>query len=490
MNKALQETLSLLLAFGERYGPQAGEEGPVRLVREVFGVELDPWQEKLLRAFGRGERLISVASCHGPGKTAVAALCCLTHLLTRFPQKTVVTAPSSSTLDDGLFVEILKWMDKLPPALKDLFEVTKERIVLKAAPAESFLSARTSRAEKPEALQGVHCAPGYVLMVADEASGIPEAVYAAAAGSMSGENATMLLIGNPTRTSGLFYDTHHSLKDDWFTLTVGYTDSSRVSAQFVEQIAKQHGEDSNEFRIRCLGLFPTSDDDVVIPRGALDKARGRDIQEAENAPRVWGLDVARFGGDRNALAIRTPRALESIESWTGLDLMETAGKVVHKYRSTPPHERPVAILVDVIGLGAGVLDRLRELGLPARGVNVSETASSNEKFYRLRDELWWTAREWLEGNDVKIPPQDPDKDPRQDPLELMIMELTLPTYTYSSDGRIQVEPKHQTKKRVRRSPDHGDAFVLTFAEDAVSLARGRAMSTSWNEPIKRGVAIF
>lgn len=473
-----------LLDVIERYGPKSGEDGPVRLVRELLGAEPDPWQQRVLRAFGRGERQIAVRSCHGPGKTATAAWCVLIMLLTRFPQKTVATAPTTGQLKGALVPEVKMWLGRLPPVLQDLFEVKAEGIYHNQASDESFFEARTSRANEPEALQGVHS--DHVLLVGDEASGIPEPVYEAAIGSMSSENATTLLIGNPVRTSGFFFDCFHKLRDMWFTEHVSYEDSPRVTEDFVEEVARRYGEDSNAFRIRCLGEFPKSDEDTVIPFEWVESARQRDIEERPDAVTVWGLDVARFGDDRCALAERSHRTGRILDVWGGTDVMATAGRVKSRWDDTSPSSRPQTILVDVIGIGAGVVDRLRELGLPVRGVNVSETASVDDKFMRARSELWWKAREWFGRQDVRI---DPGTDDREDPQEVLASELVMPKYGFTSTGKIKVEPKDETKKRGRKSPDVADSFVLTFAEELSTMVHGRSGSTSWNTAIKREIPV-
>lgn len=474
-----------LQQFILRYGPEAGEDGPVRFVTEVMKAEPDPWQAEVLRAFGRAERRIAIKACHGPGKTCVAAWLVVYQILTRFPQKTVATAPAASQLEGALLPEIKTWLKRLPEPVQELLDVKAKKIALEAAPDESFFEARTSRSEKPEALQGVHS--NHVLLIADEASGVPEQVYEAAAGSMSGHNATTLLIGNPVRTTGLFFDAFNKLRDMWFTVTVGHDDSPRVTDDFVRDIARRYGEESNAFRIRCLGEFPTSDDDTIIPLEYVESARQRDIELPATARRVWGLDVARFGDDRNALVERTNRGVTNIEVWSGTDLMQTAGRVKERWDSTPAENRPDVVLVDVIGLGAGVSDRLKELSLPVRGINVSESASMSERFLNARTELWWKAREWLAGQGVVLPKREEGADPRKDPAERLADELIVPKYAYTSSGKMKAEAKSEIKKRGYRSPDVADAFVLTFAEDLSLAAFGSSGSTSWTSAIKRNL---
>jgi phage terminase large subunit len=476
--------MTALQQFVDRYGPRAGEEGPVLFVREVFGVEPDPWQGRNLQAFGRSERGIAVKSCHGPGKTALAAWLVWLMLLTRFPQKTVATAPTSAQLAGALVPEVKMWGIRLPPVLLELFDIKAAGIYLKASPSESFFEARTSRAESPEALQGIHA--DHVLLIADEASGVPEQVFEAAIGSMSGEHCTTLLIGNPVRTSGFFYDTFHKVRDRWFTTTVSFRDSSRVSAQFVDDVARRYGEDSNAFRVRCLGEFPKSDEDTVIPFEWVETAKGRDIIEHE-ARRVWGLDVARYGSDRSCLTERTHRTAKVLDVWGEASLMETVGRVKSRWDACPPGGRPALILVDVIGMGGGVVDRLLELGLPVRGINVGESAAMNQKYVRARSELWWRAREWFEKRDVRLEPAESDNP--EDPQELLAAELVVPRFKYNSTGKIQVEPKDGLKQRGFKSPDVADSFVLTFAEDLSAATFGSAGSLSWGQPIHRGLSI-
>src|SRR5881394_2118330 len=147
---------------------------PVLFVREVPGAEPDPAQAAILQAYAQGHRRIAVRSGHGIGKSTVASWALIHHLLCRHPSKAVVTAPTTAQLFDALFAELKRWCDRLPPMLKELIEVKSERIELKATPESAFISARTSRAEQPEALQGIHSE--FVLLIADEASGIPESV--------------------------------------------------------------------------------------------------------------------------------------------------------------------------------------------------------------------------------------------------------------------------------------------------------------------------
>lgn len=481
-------------SFLERYGVTQGGEGAVRFACEVFGVVLDGWQERALRAYGEGHRRISIRACHGPGKTFIAAVMVWHQMVCRFPQHTVCTAPSRGQLEDALVKEVLSLGARLPAPLRALFEIKKNRIELRRAPDDSFFSARTARAENPEALQGVHCDAGWVLLIADEASGVHEKIFESAAGSMSGHRATTLLLSNPVRTSGFFFDTHHKLKDMWLTIHVSHKDSSRVSPDFVEDMRRRYGEQSNAFRVRALGEFPLSGLDTIIPYDMAFSSTLRDINVPPDMSEVWALDVARFGDDWSVLLKRNRIEVRpDIKRWQGVDLMATAGRVKREYDDTAEHERPRVILVDVIGLGAGVVDRLYEQGLPVRGINVSESATLKEKYRNLRAELWFTGREWLESAAVKLPTCDGTCEGTECIHDMLVDELALVKYSHTSTGKLIVESKDDIKKRGYPSPNVAEAFILSFAEEPAGFIAGPGVQRAewsvgtWSQPIRRNL---
>ena len=441
---------------------------PDTFVTDAFGIKPDPWQVEALEAlFGHGR--VAIRACHGPGKTALAAWAILLFLLSHFPARIPCTAPTASQLRDVLWSELGKWLNRLKdrqPGLRGMFRLTTERLELVNEPEEAFAVARTARPEAPEALQGFH--NENMLFVIDEASGVHQAIFEVGEGALSEEGAKVLMLGNPTRTSGYFFDAFHRVRARWYCIKVAAEDSPRVSDSYVEDMAAKYGAESNVYRVRVLGEFPTAADNAVISLEDAESAVGREIAQFGDV--AWGVDVARFGDDRSALAKTTQNALiEPIKWWGHRSTMETAGIVVAEYDATPEPELPTAIYVDVIGLGAGVVDRLLERGLPAVGVNVAESPSNKPQYMRLRDELWWEARQWLEGRDVTIARQelaevDPSRAYNIASTGELIAELTLPTYAMHSSGKIQIESKDQIKKRLGQngqSPDLADAFILT-----------------------------
>ena len=451
---------------------EAYHSDPVRFVQEMLGATPFDYQTEFLRTLAAGERRISVKSGHGTGKSTTASWAMLWFLLLRYPCKVVVTAPTSSQLFDAMFAELKRWVNELPKELQELLNVKSDRVELVSAPAEAFISCRTARAETPEALAGVHS--DNVLLIIDEASGVPEQVYEAAAGSMSGHNATTLMLSNPTRSSGTFFESHNRMANSWWTRTWSCKDSPLVSHEFVDEMELRYGPESNAYRVRVLGEFPLSDDNTIIPYHLVEAAQNRDVVVSDEATVVWGLDVARFGSDATALCKRQGPIVTELRSWRGLDLMQTTGRIVAEYEALAPSKRPAEILVDSIGVGSGVVDRLQELGLPVRGVNVAESPSMGDTYMNLRSELWFKCKAWLEDRSCKLPKDDQ-----------LIAELTAIRYSFTSSGKMKAESKDEMRKRGLGSPDLADALCLTMASDAATALSG-AFKT-WRGELKRNL---
>lgn len=458
-----------------------------RFVREMWDAEPYPWQCEVMAQLDAGVRRLCIPTGHGVGKTGMDSWMAIHFLLTRIPCKVVLTAPSSSTLEDGLMAETKMWVRRLPQAIQDMLEIKTDRIELRMAPERAFLTARTSRAEKPEALAGIHS--DHVLMVPDEASGIPDEIFSTGQGSMSAATAITMLTGNPTRATGYFADAIRNESGIWYVREVSVLEvvglhPNAPSQEFVDEIKAIYGEDSNTYRYRVLGKLPLSDDDVLIPRQLIDPALTRDVAPSTQAPMYWGLDVARLGRNESALAKRRGNHMpEPVLKFRGLDTMQTCGQIKALYDATTDQTRPAEILVDGIGLGAGVVDRLRELGLPAVGINVSERKSHNNAYYNLKAELWYTARDWFASYMVRMA-DDPS----------LIYHLTCVKSEPASDGRLIVEPKSKTLKRIgkpeERRLDDADAFILTFAGQAAAAAYGSATGSNWKQPLKRGIQML
>ena len=444
--------------------------GPCQFAKEVLGAKPTEQQWEASRAIV-DKRRVSIRSGHGTGKSTFMAWCILWFLSCYFPAKVPATAPTSHQLEDVLWSEIAKWhrvmKDRLP-SVGEQFEWTAGAFRLKSAPNEGFAVARTSRPERPEALQGFHA--DYILFLIDEASGVADNVFEVAEGALSTDGAYVVMAANPTRQSGYFFDSHHKMRSAWAALHWSGVDSPRVSRDYIANMKKKYGERSPVYKVRVLGEFVGAADGVITLESC-EAAKVRDVAVIGSAKVIWGVDVARFGDDSSALAKRKGNhQLEKVKEWYGKDTMQLVGLIKAEWDKTPKAERPVAINVDVIGIGAGVVDRLIELELPAVGINVAESEAVNNKedrqFNRLRDELWWKSREWLEAKDCKLCDDDE-----------LIAELTTPTYSILSNGLIKIEGKDEMKKRGVKSPNLADAWNNTFADTKLA-------TSDWAEPLK------
>jgi len=439
-------------------------------VRDNLGETPEDWQDEAWGAIAKGHRRISIRSGHGVGKTYFLARTALWFGSTRGDAKIPLAANTQDQLRDTLWPEIRAAVARMPKAMQAVITVSAERVVWTNG---NFIVGRTVNEGNPEGLQGFHaknlCFP------VDEASGIPDIGFDIARGALSTDNAILILTGNPTQPDGFFYRTHHNLRDGWYTMRVNSEDYPRARGH-INDIIADYGIGSNQYRVRVLGEFPTEGDDTLISLALVMDAVGRDVSPWLRS-RVWGMDVARYGDDRSALAKRWGNIVEDkVIWWHGNDLMESCGRIVKEWNETPDAKKPSSINVDVIGMGAGVVDRLRELRLPVIGVNVGERpVDDTGTFMRRGDELWHDALKWLQSRETCMVKDD-----------LLISELSSRRVKMESSGKIRMEPKDDMKKRGLRSCDIADAFVLTFAGGDYSLGIRQNTATMDYDEFGRG----
>jgi hypothetical protein len=457
---------------------------PVEFIEDQLGAKPDKYQRQALATIVDGDWPVLFAG-HGVGKTALLSWIVIWWISTRPTCKIPVTSTKKEQLGDNLWPEIEKWRMTSHVAPDLVWQKTS--VFLKGREATNFAVARTASTQ--EALQGFH--DDHLLFIIEEASGVPDEIFEPALGALTNEGAIMVMVGNPTRSSGFFHKAFTEPTGRFKPIHIPCVDEKtgelhpRISPDFPQSIIDIYGKNSNQYRVRVLGLPPIQEDDVVIPWEWVNDAieNGEVDFDPKNSRIVWGLDVARFGDDETALVKRCGKKVyQDPMVWKGLDTMQTVGVVMSEWRDTPDSLRPDVIYVDVIGVGAGVVDRLREQGLPVNGVAVSRVPSSKQKYQRLRDELWWRGREWFETRNVSIPKGEAGKK--------LCAQLTTPRYTAPSDGKIHVEAKSDYKKRLPRigSPDVADAFLLTLMDrnDAFNPTRESNVSRWMSEQTSVG----
>ena len=288
------------------------------------------------------------------------------------------------------------------------------------------------------------------------------------------QNRFWFAFSNPRRNTGPFYDSFHANKSFWQTEQIDSRDVEGTDQKLFHRMLEQYGADSTVARVEVLGQFPSADDDTVIPIELARSAVDRDVTLTASEPIIWGLDVARFGADNSALCIRQGNTVFEIKTFKSMDLMQLCGAVKNLYDDATAMNRPQEILVDVIGVGSGVVDRLAEQELPVRGINVAESPASKKNYLNLRAELWFKIKDWLSARDCRLPNDDE-----------LIAELVSPSYTYTSTGKIKIEAKESMRKRGVKSPDKADALALTMASSAASFSSNfNQMGYNWKKPIK------
>lgn len=435
-------------------------------IKEILGVDfIEAWQEEVILALDSGETKISIRSGHGVGKTCLCSWLGLHYVTFRDDVKVIITSPSFKQMTDGLIPEITKWVQRMPDWMSDQLDITADRVTRSPNNKGNFISFRTARKENPEALAGVHAT--HVMVIVDEASGVAEVIFETGQGTLSTPNALIILIGNPTNPTGFFFRTQTELIDLWWTRKVSCLDSTRVDPAYINAQLRTWGADSREYAVRVLGEFPESGEDSVIPRAFAEAALNREVHHITRKGIMWGIDPGR-SGDPTGFAERSANRITDLQELKFVDLMRTVGWVKKRWDNTPSDYLPEHIFVDTIGLGAGVADRLTELKLPVVPVNVSESSALSGNYKRLRAELWYSLRFWLERKDVSI-----DKGLLM--AKKFIEEIVSINTIIMSNGQTDVESKNDMKKRKVASPNLGDAVCLTFAY------QGAIMSGSYSD---------
>lgn len=426
------------------------------------------YQSEIVGAVVDNDR-ISVRGPHGLGKTAIMALLLLWFALTRDGQdwKIPTTASVWRQVVKFLWGEVHKWARLLRWEVigRELFKEGKElkQHTLTLRTGEAF--AMSSRDES--SLEGAHA--DHIMVIFDESKVIPVAIWDAIEGVFSTEtdDKIWLAFSTPGDTSGRYYEIHTRKPgtEDWWVrhVTLSETiETGAVSATWAEQRAKLWGEDSTVYRNRVLGEFGVNSDSVVVPLPWIEAAMERWVawkeggKVIEDALTSVGVDVARYGQDKSVLAPRHGTIITSLIKMRKRSTMYVAGKVIQVMNKT------AVAVVDVIGIGAGVVDKVRDEGYRVIGFNAGAAtkrtdASGELTFVNCRSAAWWNIRELLDpanGNDVMLPFDDE-----------LTGDLAAPTWDIIGSGKIRVESKDQIRERIGRSTDCADAVIQAFYID-------------------------
>lgn len=451
-------------------------DNPVWFAEDMLGFKADKWQNDVLMDIASSPK-VSVRSGQGVGKTGLESVVLIWYLLTRPFPKVIATAPTRQQLYDVLWAEVAKWL--VSSKVDRMLEWTKTKIYMKGYSERWWATAKT--ATRPENMQGFH--EDYMLFLVDEASGVADPIMEAILGTLSGAENKLLMCGNPTRTSGTFYDSHNSDRDLYKTFKVSSMDSPRTSKDNIEMLRRKYQEGSDPWRVRVLGEFPKGESDSLISLEAVETSTMKDVDISNDFTLHIGADIARYGDDETTIAPRIGGKVYELITYSKKSTMETADNIlrtVTNFKNNHPQVNRVKIKIDDDGLGAGVTDRLREvvyqegLGYEIIPIQNGSSAIEKENYYNKASEMWDNLREELDTNlSYFIQNKEPTIQlPKDDKL---IKQLSSRKFSIDSKGKIQIEPKKEMKKRLGESPDRADAVIYSFAENSntdLSLLKG------------------
>lgn len=313
----------------------------------------------------------AVSSGHGIGKSALTAWLVCWVMATRPNCKGIVTATTANQLETKTWAEIQKWMKK--SIVADLFDIQATSIRAKESPESWRVDAITCKEENAEAFAGQHAASSTPFYVFDEASGVPDAIFEVAEGGLTDGEPMMFLFGNPTRNSGRFFNCFHRQSRFWNLRKIDSRTVAITNKRQIEEWKNEYGEDSNFFRVRVRGEFPTIAADQWCDSALVDAAMARGEPPTNSATcAVVGVDVARFGDDDTVICTRIGKDATRFVRYNGLDTIQVVGHVKEEVRRLNRLGlRKVHVFMDEGGVGGGPVDVLRNDGFPVRGVNVS-----------------------------------------------------------------------------------------------------------------------
>jgi len=459
--------------------------------REVLNVNLDPQQDEILKRIQRSKR-IAIRSGHARGKDFIGAVASLCFLYLNYPSKVIETAPSERQAINIMMAEIKTIMTKTKINLGG--EPLTKMIKFSKDP-NWFLIAFKTQDMYPEKWTGFH-SPN-LMVVVTEASGIDSRTYEALEGLLTG-NSKLLIIGNPNRTSGEFYNAFRATGYEKFALDCldavnvktktiqipGQVDYEWVKDKVFRWTRKIEKEEFNSslgdfefegeyyrpndlFLVKVRGWFPNESPDTLIPLTWLENAylryeSGNKIVKQDTKFRL-GVDVAGMGNNLTVFTFRYGNFIKKFKAFSHKDPMQIVGEIQsifaeHRYSD------PKAF-IDTIGEGAGIYSRLKELKINAQSVKFSESGegltdiTGNRTFINMRAFVYWALRDTLNPEfncDFRIPEND-----------YLTEDLTSMKYSINSQGKIVIQPKDEITKEIGRSPDFGDSLANTFYPDCI-----------------------
>lgn len=416
--------------------------------------ELEDYQKEILWSVRLGND-VAVKGCHGSGKTFVDALILCWWMLCKPYPRVICTAPKVNQVKTRLWPEIKKLYRDTP--LEEKFEWQKTRYQDRDYPDQCYASIEAS--SDPDNISGIH--EDNVLIIIDEAQGVPEEIMEALEGSRTKDSSQLILSGNPVHRDGFFYDAFHNSRDLYDNYTISYNDTKLVDLSYYLRLKEKYGEDSQVVKVRALGEFPDESDEYYITLSQAEKAAQREVERDETAPLDLGVDIGgrTATGDESSITARQgPKVLQQ-KNLRGVPTTKVRARTIRiAKRWTNKYDiDEVRIKVDDTGIGEGVTNNFAEDvqgfdGWDVYGVKAGSNPSKEGKDeYRYKgDEMWGILQNRIEEIDI---PEDDE----------LTAQLSTRPYSLTDSGKIKLMPKQKMEKEEgMSSPDRADSLALAF----------------------------
>lgn len=464
LDAATEEEITLLTAYWRK---ELYKHDPVEWGKQVLGEFYWSKQRAILYAI-QAHRKVAVRSCHEAGKDFIVARAALHWIQTGTPNRRSVVSTSAS----GDQVKAVLWKE-INQGHKKGKLIGRTNLTEWYVNGEIVGYGRKVADYNPTSFHGTH-APEGVLVIYDEAGGVAEALFQAGNSMAGNERSRQVAIGNPDDPDSYFASMFRP-GSEWHQIHIDGYDTPNFSGEpvppelhesllgksYVHDLIHEYGEDSPIVVSKVRGNFPQDNKDGVVPWSKVSAAKY--VTPDLLGRHDLGVDIAATEeGDGDATVIRERKGNAAMGRWTvhSSDPEVVADKVINVINETGANR----VKVDIIGWGwgvAGILDIKRKQGAHSAkviGVNVAEKSSKPQRFPNLRSQLWWeVGREPVMRGDVSTALMEDDK-------ERTTADLIAPQYSINAKGLTVIEPKSETKKRLKRSPDDADAYLLAFYE--------------------------
>ena len=429
---------------------------PILFAKEVINMTPTNQQASALDALANGKKKVAVKSGHGVGKSCLTSIAILWFLCTRPMARVIVTAPSSNQLYNTMMSEVKLWYNRSVLSELDLFRFTKDRVRINHEDYCNnwFLSAVS--VANPENISGTHAE--HVLAVVDEGAGVDTDIFVRLEGVLTTAGSYLITCGNPSFTSGYFYDIFHNpdyaKQYDLFTFNCEQSDN--VDVDWIEYMKDKYGEDSNIYKVRVLGEFAPMNEDVIIRREDVNRSIGREIMQRSTSTTFIGVDVSSGeGNDFTCISVR--QGLKEIHrEKIKMKLRDVKNHLIIMASRYACTSSTIVMNVDTTGLGIQLGQDLGDHfyykeNVEVNEINFSFKAKRNKEYGNSFTEMFF----WLKDQIDKISLlKQPDSTLEED--------LGSRRFGYDHSGRYIAEKKKEFIKRFGRSPDEGDAVLLAF----------------------------